>query len=167
MVEQHQLAAQLEITCVDKQTGRKRPAGNGPKAKSPLPALAQPLPGTKRRGCRDPFLLCYRRKANTKFLPPPMSCFTNASISIVESRKDNQHQSLKGKTEQKLGQTEASRELDQHPTQPGAAQQQQQRWDFSLHLTAAWDVYHDLLLLPGKGRRAPAATSFHTAWQHV
>lgn len=64
--------------------------------------------------------------------------------------------------EQKLGHIEASSEMDQHPTQLESAQQQQQRWEFqTLHLTRAWDVYHDLLLLPRKGIRwSPAATSF-------
>lgn len=79
----------------------KRSAENGIKVKSLL-VLAQPLPDPNKTGCRNAFLFCYKRKASIKSAPS-MSHFSNASILIVESRKDNHNQNLKRKNRTKIG----------------------------------------------------------------
>ena len=50
-------------------------------------------------------LFCFATKGKpASDLPPtPMSCFSNASVLVVESRKDNHNQNLKRKNRTKIG----------------------------------------------------------------
>lgn len=92
-----------------------------------------------------------------------MSSFSKASILIVESGKKETTliRIWKGKIEQKLGQIQASSEMNQHPTQSETQQQQQQLWEFQTSPDRSVGCVSWLTAASTKARRwSPAATSF-------